>query len=207
MLYTYLGVCYCDSLMEVFMKKIDARGLECPRPVILIKKAMEEADEASILVDNEVARDNVQRFGHNAGCRVTIVENDNGTELFLKKELEKITAEFAEEVVVLIKSSFFGQGDPKLGNILMKSFLVSLLESDKKVKALIFVNSGVELTTRNLEAIEVLKSFDKKGTVIYSCGTCLDFYGLKEDLKIGLITNMYSSVELLVGDGNKVITI
>ena len=53
----------------------------------------------------------------------------------------------------------------------------------------------------------MLKDFEKKGTVIYSCGTCLDFYGLKENLKIGLITNMYSSVELLVGEGNKVITI
>lgn len=189
------------------MKKIDARGLECPRPVILIKKAMDEVEEASILVDNEVARDNVQRFGHNAGCKVTIVENDNGTELFLKKGSEKVVIGLEEEVVVLVKSSLFGEGDSKLGNILMKSFLVSLLESDKKVKALIFMNSGVELTTRNLEAVEVLRSFDKKGTVIYSCGTCLDFYGLKEELKIGLITNMYSSVELLVGEGNRVITI
>lgn len=190
------------------MKKIDARGLECPRPVILIKKALEEVEEASILVDNEVARDNVQRFGHNAGCKVTIVENDNVTELFLKKVSEKEVVGLVEEVVVvLIKTSLFGEGDSKLGNILMKSFLVSLLESDKKVKALIFMNSGIELTTKNLEIVEVLKAFDKKGAVIYSCGTCLDFYGLKEELKIGLITNMYSSVELLVGEGNRVITI
>jgi selenium metabolism protein YedF len=189
------------------MKKIDARGLECPRPVILIKKALEEVDEASILVDNEVARDNVQRFGQNAGCKVTIVENDSVIELFLKKEADKELVGLDEKVVVLIKSSFFGEGDSKLGNVLMKSFLVSLLECEKQVKALIFMNSGVELTTRNMEAIEVLKSFDEKGTDIYSCGTCLDFYGLKEELKIGLITNMYSSVELLVGEGIRVITI
>lgn len=189
------------------MKKIDARGLDCPRPVILIKKTMEEVDEASILVDNEVARDNVKRFGQNAGCKVTIVENDNVTELFLKKESDKEVVRLDGEVVVLIKSSLFGEGDPKLGNVLMKSFMVSLLESDKKVKALIFMNSGVELTTRNLEIVEVLKVFEEKGSVIYSCGTCLDFYGLKEELKIGLITNMYSSVELLVGEGNRVITI
>lgn len=189
------------------MKKIDARGLECPRPVILIKKAMEEVDEASILVDNDVARDNVKRFGQNSGCMVTVVENDKGIELFLKKEAVKVIAGVNEEVVVLIKSSKFGEGDSRLGNILMKSFLVSLLECDKKVKALIFMNSGVELTTGNLEIIEVLKVFEEKGSIIYSCGTCLDFYGLKEELKIGLITNMYSSVELLVGDGNRVITI
>lgn len=191
------------------MKKIDARGLECPKPVILIKKAMEDNKEASILVDNEVAKDNVQRFGLNAGCKVTIVENENGIELFLKKKADVILGDDGkeEELVVLIKSSLFGEGDPKLGNILMKSFLVSLLEGDKKVKSMIFMNSGVELTTSNAEAVEVLKAFEKKGTVIYSCGTCLDFYGLKEELKIGLITNMYSSVEQLVDAGNKVLII
>ncbi len=187
------------------MKQIDGRGLECPRPVILIKKAMEEEIEASILVDNEVAKDNVKRFGLNSGCKVTIVENDNGIELFLKKDGKKDDSSSENTVVVLIKSSLFGEGDSKLGNILMKSFLVSLLESDKKVKSIILMNSGVELSTKNLEAVEILKAFEVKGSVIYSCGTCLDFYKLKEELKIGLITNMYSSVEQLVDEGNKVI--
>ena len=189
------------------MGKIDARGLECPRPVILIKKAMEEADEASILVDNEIARDNVKRFGQNEGCTVTIVENEEGIELFLKKGTKDPMEGGSEEVVVLIKSSRFGEGDPPLGNLLMKSFLVSLLEGTRKVKALIFMNSGVELTTRNQEALEILREIEGKGAVIYSCGTCLDYYQLKDDLQIGLITNMYSSVELLTGPGHRVITI
>lgn len=191
------------------MKKIDARGLECPKPVILIKKAMEEVDEASILVDNEVARDNVERFGKNSGCKVTIVENDNGIELFLKKDGGEVTGDGKEEqdLVVLVKTSRFGEGEEKLGNILMKSFLVSLLEGDKAVKALIFMNSGVQLTTVNQEAVEVIKAFADKGTEVYSCGTCLDFYGLKEELKVGLITNMYSSVEFLTTKNSKVITI
>jgi len=189
------------------MKKLDGRGLECPRPVILIKKVMEEETEASILVDNEVARDNIQRFGLNSGCKVTIVENENGIEVFLRKDNKVENNSEENSVVVLIKSSMFGEGDPKLGNILMKSFLVSLLESDKKVKSIILMNSGVELSTRNIEFIEVLKAFKNKGAEIYSCGTCLDFYSLKDDLKIGLITNMYSSVEQLVDEGNKVIVI
>ncbi len=189
------------------MKKLDGRGLDCPRPVILIKKAMEEVSEASILVDNEVARDNVQRFGLNSGCKVTIVENEKGIELFLRKDNKEVKTSAENAVVVLIKSCLFGEGEPKLGNILMKSFLVSLLESDKKVKSIILMNSGVELTTKNLEVIEVLKAFKNKGTVIYSCGTCLDFYNLKDNLKIGLITNMYSSVEQLVDEDNKVLVI
>ena len=189
------------------MEKINAKGLECPRPVILIKKALESADEAQIIVDNEVARDNVKRFGENNGFDVVVIENSDGIELQLKKRAEETEDKKAEveEVVVLIKSSKFGEGEEKLGNILMKSFLVSLLETDKKIKSLMFMNSGVFLTTKNEEILEVLKEFDKKGVTIFSCGTCLDFYSLKEELKIGEITNMYSTVDTLVESGVKVI--
>ena len=196
--------------METIMKKIDARGLECPKPVILIKKALEEADQASIVVDNQVARDNVKRFGENNSCQVVIIENNEGIELQLRKNIADIdvnNTQIIEEVAVLIKSNEFGQGDPKLGAILMKSFLVSLLESNKKIKTLIFMNKGVYLTTDNLEAIEILKEIEKKGASIFSCGTCLDFYELKAELKVGQITNMYSSVDALVENGVKVISI
>ena len=196
--------------METIMKKIDARGLECPKPVILIKKALEEADQASIVVDNQVARDNVKRFGENNSCQVVIIENNEGIELQLRKNIADIdvnNTQIIEEVAVLIKSNEFGQGDPKLGAILMKSFLVSLLESNKKIKTLIFMNKGVYLTTDNLEAIEILKEIEKKGASIFSCGNCLDFYELKAELKVGQITNMYSSVDALVENGVKVISI
>lgn len=188
------------------MSKIDARGLDCPKPVILIKKALEGADEASILVDNQTARENVARFGENAGCSVTILENQEGIELFLKKVSEKKTSG-EEEAVVLIKTSRFGEGDETLGALLMKSFLVSLLEGDKKVKALIFMNKGVELTTAEGDILEILKAHEAKGTAIYSCGTCLDYYRLKEKLLIGQVTNMYSAVEMLTDQAYKVITI
>lgn len=188
------------------MDKINAKGLECPKPVILIKNALKEEDSASIIVDNEVARDNIKRFGENNGYRVVVIENDEGIELQLKKEdVNNDKSSSKEEVVVLIKSDEFGTGDSKLGSLLMKSFLVSLLESDRKVKSLIFMNSGVFLTTKNEEIIEVIKSFSDRGTAVFSCGTCLDFYSLKSELRVGEITNMYSSVDALLEKGNKVI--
>ena len=189
------------------MEKINAKGLECPRPVILIKKALESADEAQIIVDNEVARDNVKRFGENNGFDVVIIENSDGIELQLKKRAEENEDKKTEteEVVVLVKSSKFGEGDEKLGNILMKSFFVSLLESGKKIKSIMFMNSGVFLTTKEGEVLEIIKEFAKKGVAVFSCGTCLDFYSLKEELKVGEITNMYSTVDALVESGVKVI--
>ena len=70
-----------------------------------------------------------------------------------------------------------------------------------------FMNSGVFLTTKEGEILEVLKEFAKKEIDILSCGTCLDFYSLKEELKIGGITNMYSTADTLTESGIKVIVL
>ena len=180
------------------MKQIDARGLDCPKPVILTKKALEETDNISILVDNEVAKDNVRRFGENGGYDVTILENSNGIELFLKKNGENEKDNHRSPVVVLIKTDVFGDGEKALGELLMKNFLISLLESDDKIDNLIFMNKGVVLTTTSEDALPILKDLEAQGTRILSCGTCLDFYKLKDQLKIGEITNMYSATELLL---------
>ena len=189
------------------MKQIDARSLGCPKPVILIKKALEETDNVSILVDNEIARDNVRRFGENGGYDVTILENSKGIELFLKKtkRLKKTTNN--NPIVVLIKADVFGDGERALGELLMKNFLSSLLESDDKIDSLIFMNKGVTLTTISKDVLPILKDLEVQGTRIFSCGTCLDFYELKDQLKIGEITNMYSSTELLLRKNIRIIII
>ncbi|MCF7945254.1 MAG: sulfurtransferase-like selenium metabolism protein YedF [Spirochaetia bacterium] len=98
----------------------------------------------------------------------------------------------------LISSSVFGEGEEKLGNLLMKGFLYSLTQLDEIPKAVIFINSGVFLTTTdNSDLIENLKDLENKGTDIVSCGTCLDYYNIKDSLKVGYISNMYSIVEMI----------
>lgn len=77
----------------------------------------------------------------------------------------------------------------------MKSYLYALSESEYLPTNLIFLNGGVKLTVEGSDCIDNLKVLDKKGVNIYSCGTCLDFYGLKEKLSVGEITNMYDIVE------------
>jgi len=91
-----------------------------------------------------------------------------------------------------------GRGDDTLGNVLIKSFFYTLNENDVVGKTLIFLNSGVKLTCSGSEVLEHLMSLEKRGTEILSCGTCLDFYGLKEKLCVGKITNMYHILELLI---------
>ena len=192
------------------MKRIvDARGLACPQPVINAKKALDEIKEGTIIVivDNVAARDNVRRFAESQGCTVKIEEKDGDYHLDIVKELigeiesQSKEAKKDDNIVVYINSDMMGAGDEKLGRILMKAFFKTLAEP----KRLIFVNSGVKLTSEGSEVIEEIRELEKRGVEVLSCGTCMDFYGLKEKMQVGIISNMYDIVNSLM-DANKVIS-
>lgn len=107
-------------------------------------------------------------------------------------------------VVVAVGSAEMGNGDPRLGRILMKSFLYSLTQLDELPQTVLFFNGGVRMTTEGSESIEDLKALESQGVEILSCGTCLDFYGLKDKLLMGGITNMYVIAQTMAGAGNVV---
>lgn len=59
------------------MNKLDARGLSCPEPVIMIRKAMMSNEDAyEIVVDNVASRENVTRYANHQGYEVAVVEKD-----------------------------------------------------------------------------------------------------------------------------------
>ena len=80
--------------------------------------------------------------------------------------------------------------------LLIKAFIFALSQQDKIPEKILFYNGGVKLTTENDASIDDLKSMAERGTRIYSCGTCLSFYGLTEQLKVGEVTNMYDIVDM-----------
>ena len=90
-----------------------------------------------------------------------------------------------------------GEGNDELGKVLIKGFIYTLTECKPYPKYIIFVNSGVKLTTENEATVENLKILEESGVEILSCGTCLDYYGLKENVQVGSITNMYTIVETM----------
>ncbi len=53
------------------------------------------------------------------------------------------------------------------------------------------------MTCQGSECLEDFKTLEAEGVQIVTCGTCLDFYGLKEKLSVGSVTNMYEIVELM----------
>jgi selenium metabolism protein YedF len=104
----------------------------------------------------------------------------------------------------VLSSNEMGEGNSELGCVLMKSFIYALNSLEKLPSAILCYNSGVMLTTEGSDSIEDLKSLEARGVEILSCGTCLDFYGLKEKLAVGGVTNMYAIAEKL-SDTSKVI--
>ncbi|MGL4849174.1 MAG: sulfurtransferase-like selenium metabolism protein YedF [Clostridium sp.] len=179
------------------MNRVDCRGLDCPKPVVETKKYFEAIDKGIgvILVDNEIANTNVTRFAEGAGFIVNSELIDGIYEITIEKKEKK------EEVKndgfsILVTTDKLGEGNDELGKTLMKSYLYALSEAEDVPEEIIFLNGGVKLTCGENNVIESIKEVERKGAKIISCGACLDFYSLKEELKIGEVGNMYSIVEI-----------
>jgi selenium metabolism protein YedF len=175
---------------------VDARGKTCPIPVIMTKKALEQISEGTlnVIVDNEVSKENVVKFAKSSGCDVSVKEEGKEYHINIYKNKQNLQQK-KDSYNIAIMSDRFGEGNEKLGKLLMKSFIISLKEQSKLPESIIFVNSGIFLTTYGSEVIDDLKELNHMGVEIISCGTCLDYYGLKEKLEIGSISNMYTIAE------------
>ncbi|GIM29623.1 hypothetical protein CPJCM30710_22890 [Clostridium polyendosporum] len=179
---------------------IDCKGLVCPQPVINTKKYFDSINEgiAKIIVDNEVAKNNLLKFASNNGYEGSF-ERENGLfKIIISKNMrEKDIMNKTEELSIIISSDKLGNGDDVLGNTLMKTYVYALSESDVLPKNLIFINGGVKLTIEGSIILGSLNILKNRGVNILSCGTCLDFYDIKEKLAVGEITNMYTIVEIM----------
>ncbi len=100
-----------------------------------------------------------------------------------------------------VGSNCMGNGEEALGKALMKGFLYAVSQLPTLPKTILFYNSGAYLTCAGSDSLEDLKFMEAQGVEIRTCGTCLDFYKLKETLAVGSITNMYAIAETLAAAG------
>ncbi|MCL2321560.1 MAG: sulfurtransferase-like selenium metabolism protein YedF [Oscillospiraceae bacterium] len=177
--------------------EIDCKGLLCPQPVINTKKYFDsiEKGRAVVIVDNEVAKENIMKFANGSGYECTLVELKDEYRIEIVKKDKNEAIKEDKSLTILVGTNILGRGSDELGNLLMKSYFYALTESENIPRVLIFMNSGVKLTTEGSEILDNLKKLESKGCEIISCGTCLDFYGLKDKLLIGEISNMYTIIE------------
>jgi len=100
--------------------------------------------------------------------------------------------------VVFITSDQLGTGEKELGKILIKAFLNTLWEAESKPERIVFMNDGVKLSVEGSEVLETLLLLEKDGVEILTCGTCLAYYNLTEEFRIGKISNMREIVSVLL---------
>lgn len=192
------------------MEEIDCRGLACPAPVIATKKAIAEASGSylRILLDKGAARENVLRFCASKGVAVSEELGENSTTLLISGIQENTSQENGNRKqsspVILISSDKLGRGADELGRLLLKNFIITLLELSRQPEKIFFVNSGVLLTTEGSELLEPLKKLTDAGVEIYSCGVCLEYYSVIDKLAVGRITNMYSIAESLLASTDSI---
>lgn len=183
-------------------KIVDARSLPCPQPVILTKKALEEADEVVTIVDNEPARENVSRFGNSQGLKVTVEHKDDGIYLSLRKvetDQAKEERQPTNGIVLFIASDILGRGENiELGNLLMHSFLNTLGALNSKPETIIFMNNGVKLVVEDSVVVGELKQLESQGVEILACGTCLSRLNLTDKVAVGQVSNMYTLADTLL---------
>lgn len=184
-------------------KIIDAKGLACPQPVVLTRKALLENDSVTVLVDNETAKENIKRLAENSGCTLSIKQETDGTFfIYLAKTESSISpASSADEKkelnpgtgpdVFVISSDTMGEGNDELGAALMKAFIHTISDLDYLPDTVIFYNTGVKLTARNSDVLEDLKKLQDSGVELLVCGTCANFFNMKEEVSAGTISNMY----------------
>ena len=196
------------------MITVNAMGDNCPIPVVKTKKAMQALtgpETIEVLVDNEIAVQNVTKMASGAGGQVSSEKlGDAQFKITIQMEGE-YAQDAAEDVVcapdardntvVVVSSDRMGIGNDELGKVLMKGFIFAVTQLDTLPKTMLFYNGGATLTAEGSDSLEDLKSLEAQGVEIMTCGTCLDYYGLKEKLAVGSVTNMYSIVETMAKAG------
>ena len=192
------------------MVTVDCRGQACPIPVLRTKEALSSIEEGviTVIVDNKASRENVKRFAQKEGCSVEVEERDGlfyikitkgAAKEVVKTEEEKSETPEKQRPTVLIASSYVGE-DPQLGKILIKGFIKTFLNADPMPEKIILINTAVKLACQGAdeEILSALKELSEKGVEIICCGTCLDYFGLLDQLEVGVASNAYDVVQSLV---------
>lgn len=194
---------------------IDARGLSCPQPVILAKKGVEKYGDVVVVVDNTTALENVKRMGSSSGCEVNVENPGDGTfKIHLKgtpgekspKTMESISCDRVSSsvsgpTVIVLNGDKMGRGDDELGTVLIKAFLHTLVDSNNIPDVIILYNTGVKLSAAGTDTVEDLKKLGESGVNILVCGTCVNFFGIKDQISAGAISNMYDIADTMMTAG------
>ena len=195
------------------MKMVNCKGLICPMPLIETKKAIKESqigDEIQVEVDNETSFNNLSHFLNDNGLVFVFTKEASVYQISFKVNVLSTMAEAFKpenspkantvDYIVVLSSNSMGHGDDDLGQLLLKGFLNTLDQLASLPKEIICYNSGVSLALKGSDTAKSLMKIENQGVKISLCGTCVDFFGLKDKIELGSITNMLYITEKLSGN-------
>lgn len=196
------------------MIQVNAMGDACPIPVVKTKNAIRNLNGEGVvetLVDNVIAVQNLTKMANQKGYGVksekqaenrfkvtlTIGEGAAQPEPTQDEACLVIPAAAKKKTVIVIDRDQMGDGNDELGKILLKGFIYALGQQDTLPQTLLFYNGGVTMACEGSPVLDDLKSLQANGVSLLACGTCLNFYGLADQLQVGEVTNMYTIAEAM----------
>ena len=199
------------------MRIVDTKGQLCPAPLIAAKKALKETPRGEsfvLITDNKTSFDNLTRFLRDNKAEIQFEESNGTWTITITNTIGEVIKPNAEDYcapevahfekgdfVVVISSDKMGEGDETLGYLLMTTFINSLKDLDKMPKKILFYNNGVKMITKSSPVIQPLKDLERMGVELMACGTCVNHYGLSDEIGAGIIGNMYSIAEAMALSG------
>jgi selenium metabolism protein YedF len=200
------------------MRIIDTQGQLCPAPLIATKRALKEtkiSESFQVITDSITSLNNLSRFLTDNNTDFQVVENSGVWILTITKTTPELIKPKAEtyclsdiphftngNFVISFSSDKMGEGDNKLGDLLMINFVKAIKDLDELPHKMVFYNKGVLLGSENSPVLEHLKEIEKMGVKLFLCATCVNHYSLEGKITIGTLSNMFEIVQIMASSGN-----
>ncbi len=200
------------------MRIVDTKGKLCPAPLIATKRALKETtvgDSFKVQTDNQISLNNLSRFLKDNHTEFSVDEEEEVWTLTIKKGKTDVTETRPEDYcateiphfsrgnfVVVISSDKMGDGDDKLGHLLMTNFIKAIKDLDVLPGKLVFYNKGVTLVSDDSVVAEDLMELEKMGVGLLLCSTCVKYYSIEEKVKVGSLSNMFEIAQVMASSGN-----
>jgi selenium metabolism protein YedF len=105
------------------------------------------------------------------------------------------TSSKKEPIVILVTNNGMGKADVELQHRLAGTYFCLLTEHDLLPAAICFYTEGVKLVCEGSSILDELRALEEKGVRLIICGTCLNYFGLKDAVQVGIVGGMTDIIE------------
>ena len=113
----------------------------------------------------------------------------------------------SKAIVIIFQNNGMGQtSEQPLRDKLTKTFLTLTAQNTNLPRAICFYTEGVRLACEGSPVLEELRVLETKGVHLILCQTCLDYFGLKDKVKVGIVGGM-GDIMTAMWEADTVITV